>query len=172
MPTNVVSLLQNANRVTFRFALYFSLDDEHRHTDAPGFLSLITDLSLVAAAQEILTIVGHHLVERATDFVLDHVIAGAAALKLRLISGLQTGKAAPGLDIAPPARSSDETARLVEVMTKALEYSPDAEVKRALAAGEIAIKTLVRAEFKTPEARATKYSIEITREIEMILKKK
>jgi hypothetical protein len=117
MPTNTDSLLQNANRVTLRFALYFSLDDEHRHADAPGFLSLITDLSLVEAAKEILPIVGHHLVERATDFVLDHAVAGATALKFKLLSALRADKASRNLDIAPPAQASDETARLVEPLT-------------------------------------------------------
>jgi hypothetical protein len=172
MPTNTDSLLLNVNRVTSRFALYFSLDDEHRHTDAPSFLSLITDVSLVAAAAEILPIVGHHLVERATDFVLDHAVAGAAALKFKLMSALRADKAGRSLDMAPPAQASDETARLVELMTNALEYSSNAEVARALAAGEIAIRTLVRTEFRTPEAKANDYSVAITREIEMTLRKK
>jgi hypothetical protein len=172
MPTNNVSLLQNANRVTSTFALYFSLDDEHRHADAPGLLSLITDLSLVEAAKEILPIVGHHLVERATDFVLDHALAGATALKLKLLSALRGNKASRNPDIAPLPQASDETSRLVELMTKALECSPDAEVARALTAGEIAIRTLVRTEFRAPEAKAGEYSVAITREIEMTLKKR
>lgn len=172
MPTNTDSLLQNVNRVTFRFALYFSLDDEHRHSDASGFLSLITDLSLIEAAKEILPIVGHHLAERATDFVLDHAVAGATALKLKLLSVLRTDKASRNLDLAPPAQASDETARLVELMTKALECASSAEVTRALAAGEVAIRTMVRTEFRTPEAKAGDYSVAITREIEMTLKKR
>lgn len=172
MPTNTASLLQKANRITVSLGLYFSLDDEDRHTDAPGFLAMITDLSLVAAAKEILPIVGHHLVERATDFVLDQAVAGAAALKLKLLSALRADKASRNLDIAPPAQASDETARLVELVTKALERSPSAEVTRALTAGEVAIRTLVRTEFRTPEAKAAEYSIAITREIEVTLKKK
>lgn len=172
MPTNTASLRQNANGVTSRFALYFSLYDEHRHADPSSFISLITDLSLLAAAQEILPIVGHHLLERATDFAIDHVVAGAAALKLKLISAVRADNAGRGSDLTPPAQVSDETDRLMELVTKALEYSSNTEVARALEAGEIAIRTLVRTEFKIPEAKATDYSVAITREIEMTLKKK
>jgi hypothetical protein len=165
-------LLQNANRVTSRFALYFSLEDENRHTDAPHFLSLITDLSLVAAAGEILPIVGHHLVERVTDFVLDRVVEGARAHKKKLLSVVHSKKADESLDVAQSAQLSTESARLIELMTKVLEHSVSAEVARALTAGEVEIRTLVRAEFRVPEAKANDYSVAITREIEMTLSKK
>jgi len=173
MPTEpTASLVKNANRVTATFALYFSLDDKDRRADTASFLSLISDLSLIAAAQEILTVIGHHLVERATDFVLDHSVAGCEALKRKFISTIRADKAGQRPEYAPSSKDADQMTQLVELATEALRYSPRAEVASALSASEIAIKTLVRTELKVSEAKAGEYAVAIAHEFKMTVKKK
>jgi hypothetical protein len=171
MPTSSASLISNSNRVTAKFALYFSLDDKNRHTDAPDLLSLITDLGLLAAAVDILSIVGHHLVERATDFVLDHAIDGAKAFKSKLMSLLRSEKAAQSSKALQLSQISVEAAHHLDLMTEALQRSTSSEVTNALRAGELAIATLVRIELNMPEAKAREYSIAITQEIKTTVRK-
>jgi len=157
---------------TTKFALYFFVDDENRHTDAASFLAHITDLSLIAMAVEILPIVGHHLVERATDVVLDKSVAAAVALKNRLASVLRLEKAGRRSEATPSAELATESATSIGLMTNALEQSDDAEMTSALAAGEAAVADLVRTELSLSGAKARDYSIAITREIKIAVTKK
>ncbi len=169
MLSNPELLHINANRVTARFALFFSLDDADRHSDPASFLSHITDLGLIVAALEILPIVGHHLVDRATDFVLDKSIAAAAALKDRLLSMLRLEKTGQKPDASQTAELSTDWAAIVELMTNALGRSDGVEMKRALAAGQAAVELLTRSEFNFREAKAREYSIGITQEIKIAI---
>jgi hypothetical protein len=172
MSTDAAKLLQRANKITSTFALYFSLDDRHRRTDAPSFLALIAEFSLVTLAFEAIKIVGQHLVERATDGALDRVLEGASALKSRLSSQVREDKAGRRAGLATSSPTTDETIALLEVMRKALEVSTPEEIARALDAGEVAVKTMVRVELGAPESKAAAYAVELTREVRITSNKR
>jgi hypothetical protein len=172
MSTDAARLLQNADNVTADYALYFSLDDRRRHTDAPSFLALITGLSLTTVVYEVLKIVGQHLVERATDGALDPVMERARALKSKLTAQVRDDKAGRRATLAASNAASDETVALVELMRTALEASPPEEIARALDAGEVAITAMVRTELGAPDSNAAAYAVAITREIRISLNKR
>jgi hypothetical protein len=169
MSTDAAKVLKNANKVTANFALYFSLDDRHRRTDAPSFLALITESNIVTLVIEVLKIVGQHVVERATDGALDRLLEGARALKSRLTSQVRDDKAGRREGSAASAPTSAETLALVELMTKALEASSPDEITHALKEGEIAVRTEVRAELRAPESKAAEYAVALVREIRITL---
>jgi hypothetical protein len=135
-------------------------------------LSLITDLSLITIAKDTLPIIGHHLVERATDFVLDKTVAGVAAIKDKLLSTLRLEKSGKITGATLSKELSTDVTKSIALMEDALKKCKEAELATALATAEATVATLVRAEFKLSEDKAREYSVAITREIKIAVGKK
>ena len=161
------SLQLRLNRITSEYALYFSLNDRNRHTDALSFLALITDLSLVMFVKEVLPIVGHHLVERATDFVLDKIVNAARGLADKLSSHVKSTHASPQKEPASQQLEvlDRETSELGQLLLEVLRQTNVKEREQATNAGQVAITKLVKTEFNLPDAKAQGYAVAITNEI-------
>jgi hypothetical protein len=165
MTSSTEALRRDINRVTARFALYLALDDPHRHSDSASLISYLSDLSLIGLAVEILPIVGHQLVEHATDSLLNK----AVALKARLLALILSGPEHP----VPPERTgSSDLEAIIAAVTSALAHSNDEEMSKALIAGENAVSALAKEELHFPAEKAREYSIAVTREIRIAISAK
>jgi hypothetical protein len=165
MTSSTETFHKNINRVTAKFALYLALDDPHRHSDPASLIPWVSDLSLLGFAVEVLPIVGHRLVEHATDFLLDK----AVALKTRLLALIRSGPDQPVP--AEQTRSSDLEA-IIAALTAALARCDNGELSKALTAGENAVSTLAIADLHFPAEKAREYSVAITREIRIAVSAK
>ena len=165
MTSSTQNLRSDINRITARFALYLALDDPHRHSDSASLITYVSDLSLIGLAIEILPIVGHRLVEHATDFLLNK----AVALKTQLLALIRSGPEHPVP--AEPTGWSDSEA-IIAALTSALARSNNEELSKALTAGEDALSRLAKAELQFPAEKAREYSVAVTREIRIAIRAK
>jgi hypothetical protein len=163
MSSDAASLQTAVHRVAARYALYFTLDDPNFHSNEVEFVAKIADLSLLAAAIDVLGIVGHRLVEIATDKVVEK----AGALKTKLLSRLRAEKEKPATPI--PESEQGEIAAAIALTLKALAQSDQGESTRALAAAEGAVANFAQSELAMPGRTAREYSISITREIKIAI---
>jgi hypothetical protein len=158
------SLQLRLNRITSKYALYFSLEGSSRSTDSSAFIALLSDLSLIVFAQEVLRIIGSHMVERATDFVIDKT---AGALKRRLLSGIHAKKADPSEEMATQELDTIqlESSEIERLLLEALRQAKGNEQGEAIAAGQAEVTKFVKTEFKLSDEMAQKFAIAVTNEI-------
>jgi hypothetical protein len=162
MPAPAQNFRHAARRIAANFAMYLDADDPHRHTDSPSLLSFITDASLLALAVDILPIVGHRLVEHATDALLHKAID----LKSTILKLIRTPEERRPTEISSlAANAHSDAAAIADIVTAALGKSDADELHRAIASADGAVVALARTELRFPSDKARDYAIEITREL-------